>query len=233
MTKDIEREAFEKISEIAEILDEEKSHFNGDFYNLPFNSCAESFINGAWHGWQAAKAQEAEKLKGCVVVPIKCPDPDFADLLFDELGKKAIGTFGEDMLIHFSDINEEKIWDLMLEAARAEMSNQLKPCEVVRNRFGCWVHPVYLKYLNDHFADTEYLSREDWNELKRHFNIVTTTMHLESCVSADEYDEIMDGCDLSRWTPPIPHGFFLIDIGFTEDGAEAIFAKELKADAEG
>ena len=118
MTKDIEREAFEKISEIAEILDEEKSHFNGDFYNLPFNSCAESFINGAWHGWQAAKAQEAEKLKGCVVVPIKCPDPDFADLLFDELGKKAIGTFGEDMLIHFSDINEEKIWDLMLEAAR-------------------------------------------------------------------------------------------------------------------
>lgn len=26
-----EREAFEKLSEIAEILNEEKSHFNGDF----------------------------------------------------------------------------------------------------------------------------------------------------------------------------------------------------------
>ncbi|MCT9448252.1 hypothetical protein KTJ15_02310 [Acinetobacter baumannii] len=53
-----EREAFEKLSEIAEILNEEKSHFNGDFYDLPFNSCAESFINGAWFGWQEkAKTQ--------------------------------------------------------------------------------------------------------------------------------------------------------------------------------
>lgn len=72
----------------------------------------------AWMGWLYSAKDKAEKLEGCVVVPIKCPDPDFADLLFDELGKKAIGTFGEDMLIHFSDINEEKIWDLMLEAAR-------------------------------------------------------------------------------------------------------------------
>ncbi|HAM67297.1 MAG TPA: hypothetical protein DCP65_16015 [Acinetobacter nosocomialis] len=41
-----------------EILNEEKSHFNGDFYDLPFNSCAESFINGAWYAWQEkAKAQ--------------------------------------------------------------------------------------------------------------------------------------------------------------------------------
>lgn len=219
MTKDIEMKAIDELIYEVEMFEQAGVYPVQDFIdNLKV---------------LAAKVKEETKLEGCVVVPIKCPDPDFADLLFDELGKKAIGTFGEDMLIHFSDINEEKIWDLMLEAARAEMSNQLKPCEVVRNRFGCWVHPVYLKYLNDHFADTEYLSREDWNELKRHFNIVTTTMHLESCVSADEYDEIMDGCDLSRWTPPIPHGFFLIDIGFTEDGAEAIFAKELKADAEG
>lgn len=64
MAKYIEREAFEKLPEVAEILNEEKSHFNGDFYNLPFNSCAESFINGAWYGFQ-----EAKKLEGCVVVP--------------------------------------------------------------------------------------------------------------------------------------------------------------------
>ncbi|MDV4277989.1 hypothetical protein MSG94_06440 [Acinetobacter baumannii] len=59
-----EREAFEKLSEIAEILNEEKSHFNGDFYDLPFNSCAESFINGAWFGWQEkAKAQAVPEKK--------------------------------------------------------------------------------------------------------------------------------------------------------------------------
>ncbi|MEG2273367.1 MAG: hypothetical protein RSC05_13950 [Acinetobacter sp.] len=59
-----------------------------------------------------------KKLEGCVVVPVQCPDPDFADMLFDELRKNAIGTFGDDMLIHFSNIDEEKIWALMIEAAR-------------------------------------------------------------------------------------------------------------------
>lgn len=56
------RSEFENLSEIAEILNEEKSHFNGDFYNLPFNSCAESFINGAWYAWQEkAKAQAVQQ----------------------------------------------------------------------------------------------------------------------------------------------------------------------------
>nr|WP_240489331.1 hypothetical protein [Acinetobacter baumannii] len=62
------RSEFENLSEIAEILNEEKSHFNGDFYNLPFNSCAESFINGAWYAWQVkAKAQAVPE--GYVLVP--------------------------------------------------------------------------------------------------------------------------------------------------------------------
>lgn len=73
-------------------------------------------INSSWCTWQAAKAHEAKKLEGCVVVPVQCPDPDFADSLFDELSKKAIGEFGDDLLIHFSDIDEEKIWALMVEA---------------------------------------------------------------------------------------------------------------------
>ena len=77
-------------------------------------------LTDSWNAWQAAKAHEAEKLKGCVLVPVQCPDPDFADSLFDELSKKAIGEFGDDLLIHFSDIDEEKIWALMVEAAKAQ-----------------------------------------------------------------------------------------------------------------
>lgn len=62
------RSEFENLSEIAEILNEEKSHFNGDFYNLPFNSCAESFINGAWYAWQEkVKAQAVPE--GYVLMP--------------------------------------------------------------------------------------------------------------------------------------------------------------------
>lgn len=104
MTKDIEMKAIDELIYEVEMFEQAGVYPVQDFIdNLKV---------------LAAKVKEETKLEGCVVVPIKCPDPDFADLLFDELGKKAIGTFGEDMLIHFSDINEEKIWDLMLEAAR-------------------------------------------------------------------------------------------------------------------
>ena len=120
-----EREAFERLP-LAELAIE--SEFV--FYNEETNSywpnedfCpsdAAETMNFAWEAWQAAKAHEAEKLKGCVLVPVQCPDPDFADSLFDELSKKAIGEFGDDLLIHFSDIDEEKIWALMVEAAKAQ-----------------------------------------------------------------------------------------------------------------
>lgn len=110
MTKDIEREetkslkkAIKELYEECDLLSEEEKDQFDDLFSRAL---------------KLGEMRERLKLEGCVVVPIKCPDPDFADLLFDELGKKAIGTFGEDMLIHFSDINEEKIWDLMLEAAR-------------------------------------------------------------------------------------------------------------------
>lgn len=102
MTKDIESEIQDWIAKKSE----QSYRFASDALVIGADELAE-FVTEVF-----------KKLEGCVVVPIKCPDPDFADSLFDELGKKAIGTFGEDMLIHFSDINEEKIWDLMLEAAR-------------------------------------------------------------------------------------------------------------------
>ena len=125
-----EREAFEKAfaqtafyrnkadlySLLADIDDESFDFFrkNG------FGEYSIGEAQAAWKAWQAAKAHEAEKLKGCVLVPVQCPDPDFADSLFDELSKKAIGEFGDDLLIHFSDIDEEKIWALMVEAAKAQ-----------------------------------------------------------------------------------------------------------------
>ncbi|EXB05053.1 hypothetical protein [Acinetobacter baumannii] len=111
------------------------------------------------------------------------------------------------------------------------MINQLKPTEIIRDEMGCWVHPEYLKYLDDNHADQEWLSQSDWDQLKEHFNIVTTRLYLEGGVSDDLFLEIMDSSDLSKWNPIAPHGFFLIDIGFTEDGAEALFAKEVKAES--
>ncbi|HEE6447054.1 TPA: hypothetical protein R7R87_002770 [Acinetobacter baumannii] len=111
------------------------------------------------------------------------------------------------------------------------MINQLKPTEIIRDEMGYWVHPEYLKYLDDNYADQEWLSQSEWDQLKQHFNIVTVRLYLEGSVSDDLFLEIMDSSDLSKWNPIAPHGFFLIDIGFTEDGAEALFAKEVKAES--
>lgn len=87
---------------------------------------AMSQMNQQWRAWLRRAKLEYEKLKGCVVVPVQCPDPDFADSLFDELSKKAIGEFGDDLLIHFSDIDEEKIWALMVEAAKAQVVSEIQ-----------------------------------------------------------------------------------------------------------
>ena len=107
-----EREAFEKHASKFFTTNEA---FENDGENYVYDE-----VKFMWDCWLAAKAHEAEKLKGCVLVPVQCPDPDFADSLFDELSKKAIGEFGDDLLIHFSDIDEEKIWALMVEAAKAQ-----------------------------------------------------------------------------------------------------------------
>ncbi len=107
---DIERKAFEEVfpCSTGTVLSE-YGH-----YESQINQQDAMIQNISWVVWQAAKAQAVPD--GYKVVPVQCPDPDFADSLFDELSKKAIGEFGDDLLIHFSDIDEEKIWALMVEA---------------------------------------------------------------------------------------------------------------------
>ena len=92
-----ERESFEKH---ASKFFKTNEAFEDDGENYVYDE-----VKFMWDCWLAAKAHEAEKLKGCVLVPVQCPDPDFADSLFDELSKKAIGEFGDDLLIHFSVIS--------------------------------------------------------------------------------------------------------------------------------
>ena len=97
------------------VQSEHSCQFAGDVFVVCAEDLAE-FIKNLFEN-------ENEKLEGCVVVPVQCPDPDFADSLFDELSKKAIGEFGDDLLIHFSNIDEEKIWALMVEQAMKEPTN--------------------------------------------------------------------------------------------------------------
>ena len=79
--------------------------------NMDLHSYVYEFANAIE---QAVKAKAVPE--GFVVVPKECPDPIFADKLFDHLCKKAHGEFGDDQMIFFSDIDESAIWQLMIEA---------------------------------------------------------------------------------------------------------------------
>ena len=77
---------------------------------------------------------------------------------------------------------------------------QLNPAEVIRDETGSWIHPEYLAYINTLNDDSDFISNDDW-------------------------ESMMDDCDITKWNPIAPHGFFLIDIGFSEDDGYALFAR--------
>ena len=102
---------------------------------------------------------------------------------------------------------------------------QLTPVEIKRDETGSWIHLDFLNYLNSLESESDFFTNEEWAELKRHFNIETVTLWMESSVSNDDWESMMDDCDITKWDPIAPHGFFLIDISFSEDDAYAIFAR--------
>lgn len=104
MTKDIELKAIDELIYEVEMFEQAGVYPVQDFIdNLKTLS---------------AKVKEETKLEGCVVVPVDCPDPNFADALFEELETKAFDFFGDDAALCLSDIDAEKIWSIALEAAR-------------------------------------------------------------------------------------------------------------------
>ncbi|WP_151980589.1 hypothetical protein [Acinetobacter guerrae] len=110
--------------------------------------------------------------------------------------------------------------------------NQLKPAEIVRDEMGQWIHPEILTYINSLESEADYFTKQEWDELKRHFNIETVTFWMESSLSEDDWENMMDASDITKWDPIAPHGFFLIDIGFSEDDAYACFAREIREESE-
>jgi len=93
-------------------------------------------------------------------------------------------------------------------------TKQLEPAEIIRSEMGTWTHPEYAEYLADKLKDAEYISRDEWGELKRHFNIQTVTFWMEGHVSPDDWETMMDDCDITKWNPIA-----------REDDAYALFAR--------
>lgn len=104
-------------------------------------------------------------------------------------------------------------------------TKQLEPAEIIRGEMGTWTHPVYSNYVSENLDGKEHISRDEWDQLKNHFNIQTVTFWMEGHVSPDDWETMMDDCDITKWNPIAPNGFFLIDIHFGEDDAYALFAR--------
>ena len=105
------------------------------------------------------------------------------------------------------------------------MEKQLEPMEIIRSEMGTWTHPVYMEYNNEVLGDIEFMTKDEWDALRNHFNVDTVTFWMESSVNSDDWETMMDDCDITKWNPIAPNGFFLIDINFSEDDAYAIFAR--------
>lgn len=105
------------------------------------------------------------------------------------------------------------------------MDNKLEPQEIVRSEMGTWTHSVYAYHINSTFGEKEFATKDEWEAFKNLLSIETVTLWMEGSVNGDDWEIMMDACDISKWNPIAPNGFFLIDINFSEDDAYALFAR--------
>ena len=89
-------------------LDEERKAFEEWFFKFLGDSykANESHYICAWNAWQAAKNHEAEKLKGCVVVPVEPTEE-----MLIKGNRLALADKGY-------RYDAASIWETMIEAAR-------------------------------------------------------------------------------------------------------------------
>ncbi|WP_119055403.1 hypothetical protein [Acinetobacter colistiniresistens] len=73
-------------------------------------------LNSGWSMWLKAKADEAKKLEGCVVVPVEMPD-SFDDATTDYFNDISEGE-NYDAFVKLVDIDNKSIWAMAVEAAR-------------------------------------------------------------------------------------------------------------------
>ncbi|GEM_PF-1555308 len=111
------------------------------------------------------------------------------------------------------------------------MIKQLEPAEIIRDQYGFWIHPVFSEYLNRVIGDTECMTGEQHEELKRYFNVEFSKVEMEFDAPEEIASRYWDHEELEAvacWNPNKPKGdcdWFLVSINDTEDGPVAWWAK--------
>lgn len=111
------------------------------------------------------------------------------------------------------------------------MVNKLKQIEVVRDKYGFFIHPQYLNALDQLLGDREYPTEQEWKDLKKSLGIEVFITRLDRDAPQEVVDRYFDGnieaC--ADWNPSYPNvdgDWFIISIHDTEEGVVCLWAKE-------
>lgn len=110
------------------------------------------------------------------------------------------------------------------------MSDKLQPVEVKRDEGGYFMHPVLSHFWGVEMDQAENCTPEQWKAWATRHGIETDTAMLESYdLDHPAYVEYFDnGGNASVWEPEAPGPeWFLINIGDSEDGPFAVYARHL------
>lgn len=103
----------------------------------------------------------------------------------------------------------------------------LQKIPVVRDENGYFLHPDLRHFWDVTMKGAEHCSPVEWEELCERANIKTQIVRLENQESTHpayiSYFE-KGTADISSWDPSPPPGWWLIDIGDSEDGPYAVWA---------
>ncbi|RQT38681.1 hypothetical protein DF036_06765 [Burkholderia contaminans] len=103
----------------------------------------------------------------------------------------------------------------------------LQKIPVVRDKDGYFIHPDLLHFWLVTMDGAEHCTKEQWSALEARAGVKTTIYHLES-ENEDHpaYVSYFDNGNLyiTDWDPSPKQGWWLIEIGDSEDGPYAIYA---------
>lgn len=103
----------------------------------------------------------------------------------------------------------------------------LQKIHVVRDQDGYFIHPDLLHFWMVTMGEAEHCTDEQWASLEAQAGIKTTIYRLENeNIDHPAYVSYFDNgnLDITAWDPSPEPGWWLLEIGDSEDGPYAVYA---------
>jgi hypothetical protein len=103
----------------------------------------------------------------------------------------------------------------------------LQQIPIVRDQDGYFIHPDLLHFWTVTMDGAEHCTPQQWEDLEKRAGIKTSIYHLgNESMDHPAYVSYFDNgnLDISAWDPSPEPGWWLIEIGDSEDGPYAVYA---------